>query len=275
MLGAQVNDHDPAHRPLGPAARAKAAGRSYNLKILKNPYAPLANDDGTPRSPGPAPYLPVLGACNLCPARCCRLNVKVSLGDAIHYCTTLGVPFFAGLTLMPSTHATYAFRVERDVRVNPDAEGWLGTVEIQLRRTSDGSCRGLIAVGGYERCGVYSARPSLCRMYPMSWTSDVAKGNPGMLLCPVPYGVTEAEERAFLKVAETSIERWEAHEDVVAEWHASTPPEGRTVEAFLLFAIPRTAELLGMSHEGVLARGAPHQRLQAAMVGSKMLKPRH
>jgi Fe-S-cluster containining protein len=237
--------------------------------------APLVHDDGTPRSKAPLPYLPVLNPCNLCPARCCRLNVKISLRDAVHYCNTLGVPFFTGLTLVPSAHSTHAFSIDRDPRINPDPEGWLGTVEIQLRRKEDGSCHALVNVGGYDRCGVYAARPSLCRLYPMSWTSDVAKGNPGMILCPVPYGVTEREEAQFLRDIETSIESWEQHDDIVIEWNERSKPEERTAEKFLEFAIPKTAEKMGVPWEGILARGTPEQRLFAAMQGARATsKPR-
>jgi Fe-S-cluster containining protein len=258
----------------GPAAKARAEGRDYNIKLLRNAMAPLANDDGTPRRPGPAPYLPVLKACDICPGRCCRLNVKVALPDAIHYCTTLGLPFFAGLTFAPSTHPAHAFKVERDPRVNPEKEGWLGQCEIQLRRREDGSCHALTNVGGYERCGVYAARPSLCRLYPFIWNSDVANGNPGMVLCPVPYAVTEAEERKALKDIERSIESWELHDDIVAEWH-SKPLEqtARTPEAFLMFAIPRTAEILGVSYGEMLAGGTPNSRLFDQMVKSGVVRP--
>jgi Fe-S-cluster containining protein len=256
----------------GPAARAKAEGRDYAIKILRNAMAPLANDDGAPRTKGIAPYLPVLHACDLCPGRCCRLNVKVSLPDAIRYCTTLGLPFFAGMTFVPSPHPTHAFKVEHDPHVNPEKEGWLGTCEIQLRRRDDGSCHALVNIGGYERCGIYSARPSLCRLYPFIWTSDVAKGNPGMILCPVPYGVTEAEERKALNDIERSIESWELHDDVVAEWHDREPPEGRTVRAFLSFAVPRTAQILGVSYGDTLAIGAPNERLFEAMMRSGVLR---
>lgn len=235
---------------------------------------PLVNDDGSPRSKIPTPYLPVLNACTICPGRCCRLNVKLSLRDAVHYCHTLGVPFFSGLTLTPSTHEAHAFSIARDPRINPDARGWTGTVEIQLRRKEDGSCHALVNVGGYDRCGVYAARPSICRLYPMAWSSDVAKGNPGMILCPVAYGVTEAEERKFLSDIEASIEGWEEHDDLVIEWHETTKPEERTVERFLNFAIPKAAASLGVPWENILARGTPEERLFKAMAGSRATKPK-
>jgi Fe-S-cluster containining protein len=267
-----LSDENEPKPILGPAARAKAEGRSYNIQLLKSAMAPLVEDDGKPRFKGPLPYLPVLGACELCPGRCCRLNVKVSLLDAIHYCHTLGLPFFAGLTFVPSDHKAHAFTIARDPRINPEPEGWIGTAEIQLRRKADGSCHALASIGGYDRCGVYAARPSLCRLYPMSWTSDVAKGNPGMILCPVPYGVTEREERQFLEDIEVSIERWEQHDDIVIAWHRESQPEERTVERFLAFAIPRAAAIAGVPYEKILAQGSPEQRLFAAMHGSKIIR---
>lgn len=273
VLHASSTLSEKSDRPVGPAARAKAEGRSYNVKLLRSALTPLANDDGTPRARLPAPYLPVLHACDLCPARCCRLNVKVSLPDAIRYCVTLGVPFFAGLVLVPSTHATHAFSVEHDPRSMENVGEWPGRAEIQLRRKPDGSCHALISIGGYERCGVYAARPSLCRLYPMSWTSDVAKGSPGMILCPVPYGVTESEERRFLADIETSIENWELHDDVVEEWHRESAPADRTVDAFLAFAVPRTAELLGVDPKGVLDSGTAPERLFQEMRRSGIVRP--
>src|SRR5262249_24547380 len=138
----------------------------------------------------------------------------------------------------------------------------------------DGSCHALVSIGGYDRCGVYSARPSLCRLYPFIWESDVAKGNPGMILCPVPYGVTPAEEEKAAKDIARSIEDWGLHHAVVAEWHdRPITPEQRTVEAFLAFAIPRTAEVLGIWYGETLAPGIPPQRLFDAMVRSGVVRP--
>jgi Fe-S-cluster containining protein len=261
---------------MGPAARARAEGRSYNIRLERNAMTPLANDDGSPRGKLPSAYLPVLNPCQVCPARCCRLNVKLSLPDAIHYCNTLGLPFFAGLTLVPSDHPAHAFKLERDPRVHPNEEGWLGRCEIQLRRRADGSCHGLTDIGGYERCAIYDARPSMCRLYPMVWTSDVAKGSPGMILCPVPYAVTESEEQKFLRDIEHSIDRWEMHDDIVAEWNASTPEGGPSVDSFLQFAISRAAERMGgVPYASIVARATSHQRLYEAMIASRVVKPRN
>ena len=243
--------------------------RPYGLKILKNAMAPLCNDDATLRQLGP--YQPVLDACELCPARCCRLTVKVSLPDAVTFCNTLGLPFFSGLTLVPGAGAR-SFEVENDLRVNPHIEEWPGRAEIALRRRDDGACGMLIDIGGYDRCGVYSARPSTCRLYPMAWTSEVAQGGPGLVMCPVPYGVTPAMEEQFFADAERSIGRWQIHDQVLAEWHADEPEDGRTMETFIKFAIPRTADLIGEGHEKVLAEGGPMDRLYDGMKRAGLLR---
>ena len=257
--------------PLGPAFRARAEGRPFNVKLQSSAYVPKVGPDGKPLS-RIAPYLPVLGACQLCPSRCCRLNVKVSLPDAVHYCTTIGVPFFAGLTFVPSDHRTHSFQIERDPRIVPAENGWAGRAEIQLKRQEDGACHALLRLGGYERCGVYDARPSLCRLYPMTWTSEVAQGGPEAVLCPIPYGFTEEDEASFIREAETSIERWEIHDDVVMAWHQHAPSRGRTIRAFLEFAIPLAAERMGVDPSGILAEGWPEQRLYEQMVASKVIK---
>jgi Fe-S-cluster containining protein len=243
--------------------------RPYNIKLMRSAMTPLVADDGSLRVKGPLPNLPVLNACSLCPGRCCRLSIKLSLRDAVHYCHTLSVPFFAGLTLVPSAHESHAFAIERDPRINPTADGWLGTVEIQLRRKEDGSCHSLLSIAGYDRCGVYAARPTACRLYPISWSSDVADGNPGMVLCPVPYGVTEGEEKQFLRDAETWIDGWTEHDAIVAEWHRTTSGVERTVEKFLEFAIPRAAAAHNLPTANILARGTPEQRLFQSMAASR------
>jgi Fe-S-cluster containining protein len=260
---------------VGPAARARAAGRGYDIKLLRSAMTPLAQADGALRTKGAAPYLPVLDACSLCPARCCHLNVKVSLPDAIRYTTILDLPFFAGMTVVPSDHATHAARVVRDVRLIPEDEGWLGAIELQLRRTSSGACHALVDIGGYLRCSAYAARPSICRLYPYTWTSDVARGSPGVIMCPVPYAITPAAEAQAHESITRSIEDWELHDDVVAEWHAEAIDDGaRTIDAFLSFAIGRTAERMGVKAEIALAKGTPQERLYGAMLASGVVRKR-
>ena len=241
----------------------------YQVQIMRNAMTPRTEDDGASRQIGP--YKPVLRACDLCPARCCYFSVKVSLPDAIDFCQTLGLPFFAALTLVPSS-LPRAFRIERDPRIAPSITEWSGSAEIALRRKDDGSCQMLINLGGYARCGAYDARPSTCRLYPLTWDATVARGSPGALMCPYPYAVTDAAERRFVADVTRSIDRWALHDRVLAEWHAEEPTGGRTVDAFLAFAIPRAAGLMGVSVGSILAPGNADQRLHGAMVHAGVIK---
>ncbi len=243
--------------------------RKYNLKILRNHMVPWTDEDGAPERGGP--YKPVASACELCPAQCCRYGVRVSIPDALRYCSVLGVPFGAGLTISPSD-GPRSFRVEHDPKLNPDVEEWPGTADIMLRRRADGSCGMLVDVGGFDRCGAYDARPSTCRLYPVTWTSDVAEGGPPMVSCPVPYGFSPSMRETFYRDAVESVERWALHDRLVAEWHEHEPEEVRTLQAFLHFVFPRAAEALGTDLGRILDPGGPGERLQAAMIDSGIIR---
>lgn len=238
--------------------------------LLPQPFTPLADAEGQPRS-RLVPYRPVLGACNLCPARCCRLHVKLSVLDAVHFAVTLGVPLFAGLRPVASEDPEHAFRLDRDPRVVPEDAPWPGTAELELLRRPDGGCHALVQVGEHERCGVYGARPSFCRTYPVAWRATKMEGGPKVIMCPVPYGVDPDEEARITADVARSIRLWGAHDALVAEWNAGPGPF--TVEAFAAFAVPRAAEVLGVSAAQVLAQGNREQRLYDAMLEAKVVKP--
>lgn len=240
------------------------------VELRPQPFTPTCDSEGRPTSKI-APYLPVRDPCTLCPARCCRLNVKVSLPDALHFCTTLGVPFFAGLTLVPSEDPEHAFALDPDPRFVGPEDAWPGTAEIQLRRREDGGCASLVKVGEHERCGVYSARPSFCRTYPASWRAETVEGGPATILCPVPYGIDPDAEAELRGQIQRSIRLWRLHDEVVGAWNAAEAP--RTPEAFLRFAIPRVAARLEVDPGPTLAEGTRDQRLYDAMVSSKVVGP--
>lgn len=227
-----------------PKTRSSEKKTKFNVQIARNAMTPRVHDDGRPLHKGP--YLPVLGACNVCTARCCRLQVKISLPDAIDFCRTLGLPFFSAISIIPASGAQRSFDLLEDPRIETRLSDFKGKAELALKRKDDGSCRFLMNIDGFERCGVYGLRPSTCRLYPFTWDSDVARGGPHVVLCPVPYGVTADEERRFLEDAERSIERWQIHDEVLELWKNHEPQEGRTVDAFLEFAINATAQRMGV-----------------------------
>ncbi len=245
----------------GPAARARAEGRSYGVRLLPYPMTVRVDAHGQPRTPI-SPFGAIMDACRVCPARCCRYQVTVSLPDALRFCRTLGVPLFAGLTIVPSDHDAHAFCLDPDPRWRFEGS-WPGRAELALKRRADGRCHALVDVGGYPRCGVYAARPSLCRTYPVRWTSAVAEGGPPTIHCPVPYGIRDDEADQLEQDIEAQIDAWELHDDVVAAWNDRDDP--KTIEAFISFAIPLTASMLGVQVPEVLAPGTPEEQLREAM----------
>jgi|GEM_PF-2207391 len=238
------------------------------VQLRPHAFTPLADAEGQPRSRF-APYLPVLNACSLCPARCCRLHVKVSLPDAVHYCRTLGVPFFAGLTIVPSKDPEHAFTLDADPRFAESLAPWTGKAEIELLRREDGGCRSLVKVGEHERCGVYGARPTFCRTYPAGWRAETVEGGPASILCPVPYGIDPQHEAELKAEVQRSIRFWRLHDEIVAEWNGMSCDRG--VQDFLRFAIERVCEAMSWSADLTLAEGTRDQRLYDAMLKAKVV----
>ena len=246
--------------------------RRHGLRIIRNAMVPLTDEDGRARHFGP--YKPVLDACNICPARCCRFTVKVSIPDAVRFCVTLGLPFFSGLHLVMGD-GPRSFRVTHDARIftQISAEHWGGSADIVLRRSEDGSCAHLLNIGGFERCGVYSARPSTCRLYPVVWESDEAQGGPALISCPVAYGLTPTMEQQFYEDAAQSIESWQLHDNLLKQWHErSEDQDNWDVMSFLEFVVSRAAEHMNLDASNILAPGSAYEQLAQAMRQSGTLK---
>jgi Fe-S-cluster containining protein len=238
--------------------------RQPRLEVLHTAMTPRCSEDGKPKLF--TPYQPHLAACELCPARCCRLQVEASLPDAVEICSTLGLPFFAALTIAPSDGA-HSFPVEGDPRFVAPGDGWPGRGEIVLGRKPDGACGFLVEHQGYWRCSAYGLRPSACRLYPFGWRRGQEEGGPFALLCPVPYAVTPAVERRFVEDFERGQHRWKIHDRLIAEWSQRTG--GRTAGDFLAFALPRAAEAIGVALGPALEGGSADERLAAAIAASK------
>ncbi|HJL40010.1 MAG TPA: YkgJ family cysteine cluster protein [Myxococcales bacterium LLY-WYZ-16_1] len=239
-------------------------------KIVPSAYTPRTDASGVPERKV-LPYRPMVDPCKICPGRCCHLNVKVSLPEALRYTGTYQLPFFAGLALVPSSHERRAFQLDRDPRLVAAHDGWMGTAELQLRRQESGACHALIDAGGFKRCGIYPVRPSLCRLYPFSWESEDAKGGPEMVLCPTPYAITPSAESQFLTDVEDGLAAWRLHEEVVAAWNGRETDDW-SVEAFLAFTLPRVGEAIGIDPEPVLAAGTADEQLTDAMIRAETLR---
>ncbi|MCC7381269.1 MAG: YkgJ family cysteine cluster protein [Deltaproteobacteria bacterium] len=255
---------------MAPRSKKARAPKAAPISILKTALTPLTDAQGQPRHF--APYRPHLQPCDLCPGRCCRLQVEISLPDAIDLCATLGVPFLAVLTIAPSVEGVRGMILERDPRWVDAEDGWPGRGEIALRRRRDGSCAFLDDHQGYFRCGAYAVRPAACRLYPLSWEQGADRGGPSAILCAVPYAVTPEKEKQFVRDLLRARERWALHEEIVTEWNAMKHEAPPTLDAFLAFAVPRTRERLGVESGPMLEAGSANERLARAMVAAGVLR---
>ncbi len=242
-----------------------------SLEVLSNAFAPRTDDEGKPLS-RIQPYPPMVNPCQICPARCCHTTVKLSLPDALHFCSTLALPFFTSISIVASTENSRSFRLDRDDRFVDPQDGWAGWAELCLRRDQNGACRSLVKIDGYYRCGVYAARPAACRMYPLSYKYEGSVGGPDAIMCPVPYAVTPSQESQLLEVVQSSEKGWGIHEQAVAAWNQEERSE-RSLESFLKSVLPLVAGLTGHDLSPILTQGTAEQRAYIEM-GERRLLPK-
>lgn len=189
------------------------------VRLTPHPLTPKCDEDGAPAT-RIAPYRPVVEPCAVCPAHCCHLHVKVSVADAVALCRAIDVPLSAAVVVRTVAPHEHSFAVDDDPRILRSSAGWTGHAELQLVHDDDtGRCQQLVDIGGYQRCGVYAARPTGCRTYPVGWETDTQKGGPGSVACPVAYAIRPQDERQFIAHVELAIERWAAHRAIVDAWN--------------------------------------------------------
>ncbi|MFO0727341.1 MAG: YkgJ family cysteine cluster protein [Myxococcota bacterium] len=243
---------------------------SSRLAVIHTARTPLTDEAGKPRTFSPHP--PQLRACDLCPGRCCRKYIQTSIPDAVLLCATLGVPFSAILRLAPASPGPRAFAVDKDERYIAAEDGWPGYGELALRQHPDQSCVFLAEFEGHFRCGVYGLRPSVCRLYPLSWTDGERQGGPNSVLCPFPYAVTPSMEARFLDDLEQARLGWARHEALVAEWHARPAEDPRSFDAFLRFVVPRAAAELGVDAGPMLDPRSAADKYAAAVSAGRQTR---
>ena len=254
-------------------SRRKLKKNSTNgekVVLVDGSWTPLVDDNGHSRShslessngqtltPVGQTLTPVIDQCDVCPAKCCYQKVTLSLPDAIEFCQTLGIPFLSALRFSPDPDGqSSSFLLDHDSRLNPECQPdeWPGKADITLPRLDNDGCYFLVDIGGYKRCGVYAARPSTCRTYPMSYeTRDetTVVASKARVSCPAPLAVDATMEEEFKDAVISARRKWLIHQQVIEEWEAFEPEDGRTAENFLLFAIPRAAQLSGLPFHKVI-----------------------
>lgn len=230
----------------------------HQIRLLPQAMTPLCDEAGAPR--GFAPWKPVIDACSLCPARCCRMTVRCSVADVVRYCKVLDVPWQAGFRLVPG-EGPQTFDVAT-------ADG-VRAVEFALHQAPGGDCANLVEHHGYWRCGAYDARPTPCRLYPVSYDAATRKGGAGVL-CLVPYGVTPEREAALKAEIARSIEGWTEHQRIADAWRAVVGP--RTEAAMAQFVLTEAAKAFGADASRLLASDSPQERLRQQMLGAGVLR---
>ena len=231
----------------------------HQIRLLPTAMTPLATEAGAHRRLGP--YRPHLDACALCPARCCRMTVRCSVADVVRFCHVLQLPWQAGFRLIPGNSPE-----------SIPARGADGVVDLDfaLHQKSNGDCANLVEHRGYWRCGAYAARPSPCRMYPVSYDAATRRGGTPFVQCPVPWAITpEVEARLRIDIA-TSIEGWALHQQVRRAWvEAGADQDGAAMARFVL---ARAQQALGLEGPARLEEAPPEARLVTAMRGAGVIR---
>ena len=234
------------------------------IRLLRHAMVPLATEDGARRQFGP--YEPIINACEVCPARCCHWTVRCSIADVVRYLGTLALPYRSGFTFIRGD-SDESWPVDVAPDDSADAIDPTQAVDFVLHRRDDGSCANLVDHGGHLRCSVYAARPTTCRLYPVSWESKERQGGGQVIFCPVPYGVTPSRETQLRADIEWSLEGWKLHREILEEYRAASFDEPRTADHVARFAIPRAAERLGYDPAPMLVT-----RPLAALTNEAMMK---
>ena len=239
---------------------------ALEIELTRTAMVPQVDEEGRPRHF--APFGAHRDPCSVCTSRCCRWTVRASVADVVLFCVALSVPYWAGFRLIRA-YDPKAFRLDDPPRywTGDDARPGDLRAEFVLLRNADGACAHLMDLGGHFRCGVYDARPSACRLYPVSWTSKTRKGAPPMVLCPAPFAVGPQRASDFRRDIARSIRGWEIHEAIHTEWEqADLGLDGRRTEDRLAgFVLSRAADRLGVSVDGVLDGRTGQERMMEAM----------
>ncbi|MCA9549470.1 MAG: YkgJ family cysteine cluster protein [Myxococcales bacterium] len=229
-----------------------------DIKLLPSAMTPLATEEGALRRIGP--YLPVLDACRLCPARCCRLTVRCSVADVVRFCHVLQLPWQAGFRIIPGDSP-------ESIPVTT-GEGTTN-VDFALRQKSNGDCANLVEHAGYWRCGSYAARPSPCRLYPVSYDAPTRAGGTPYVQCPVPWPITPSAELRLKEDIQMSIDGWALHQSLRQAW---IDAGGGDQAAMVQFILTRARDALSLDAPDLLAQGSPDARLFAAMKDARVIR---
>ena len=176
--------------------------------------------------------MPVAGfstePCVRCPSRCCQRQAVLGTAEAMRIGFTLGLRLRSFVEPMPWTSAvgrliSWPFKLD---------DG--GRHVLRFRRGPEG-CVHLVRPGeATSRCGIYSVRPSLCRLYPFIVDDEGERfAIGGQEICPEQWLQTAAtREAAGQAIAQLRVDR-EHDRQIVLAWNKGR--RARTFDALLAF----------------------------------------
>jgi Fe-S-cluster containining protein len=171
--------------------------------------------------------------CEHCEARCCSMQTTLSTVEVIRVARHTGRAPLELVEIRPysravPTHLAWPFKLD----------GPVSRAVFSLRRTS-GRC-GLVTE---ERCGVYEARPAICRIFPFHVEDERGRVGVGNTLnCPVQWLQTAELREGLARDVERYREDRARDLESVRFWNRGR--RARSVEGLVGWLMEHVAEQL-------------------------------
>ncbi|HNW34662.1 MAG TPA: YkgJ family cysteine cluster protein [Candidatus Ozemobacteraceae bacterium] len=156
--------------------------------------------------------------CGRCDARCCRtFLVPLNGADIIRLSRHLAVPIGEWCVLEPISDATteytyFSIRLTGEERYIP------------CLNRENGSCIFLQRSSLRAGCGIYEARPGMCRSYPITFSSGKAEYMDGCI-CPERWQLEPADESAFSELYMQYNAHFADYKEITDLWEQTSRQE--------------------------------------------------
>ena len=192
--------------------------------------------------------------CVGCHGRCCRLRVRVLAVEALRVALTLGVPLDGVVERVP-----YEPPAPTELDALPimlEGKPWM----LELHRPDvTNRCVFAVEVSGQVRCGIYTLRPALCRLFPydvMDGERNIRTGSQD--LCPVRWLKDAAAESRVAQTLEERAADFAREQQLLAAWEKREGP--LDWGAFVTHASAMVIPWLGLDPRMFARRETPRPR---------------